>query len=396
MKSKKRIVLAYSGGLDTSIILKWLQENYNAEVICYTADIGQEINRKKILSNAKKFGVKKIIIKDLKNTFVKDYVFPMIRGHAVYEGVYLLGTSIARPLIAKDQIRIAKKYKAYAVSHGATGKGNDQVRFELGYHYFGPKIKVIAPWRIWKLKSRTDLINYAKKHKITIPKDKKGASPFSVDDNLFHTSTEGKVLENPKNSAPEFIFQRTVSPEKAPNKPSFISIKFRNGDPIGINGKKLSPAKLLEKVNLLAGKNGIGRVDLVENRFLGIKSRGVYETPGGTLLIQAHRAIESVTLDKETMHKKDNIMSRYAELIYNGYWYSKERLKLQKIIDLKKKKVNGVIKLKLYKGNITIESRITNSKAYSMKKVSFEENKSFNKSNVEKFISFHKKKLKNY
>tara|TARA_Y100000591_G_scaffold3854_1_gene3206 strand:- start:210 stop:1400 length:1191 start_codon:yes stop_codon:yes gene_type:complete len=396
MKSKKRIVLAYSGGLDTSIILKWLQENYNAEVICYTADIGQEIDRKKILSNAKKFGVKKIIIKDLKNTFVKDYVFPMIRGHAIYEGVYLLGTSIARPLIAKDQIRIAKKYKAYAVSHGATGKGNDQVRFELGYHYFGPKIKVIAPWRIWKLKSRTDLINYAKKHKITIPKDKKGASPFSVDDNLFHTSTEGKVLENPKNSAPEFIFQRTVSPEKAPNKPSFISIKFRNGDPIGINGKKLSPAKLLEKVNLLAGTNGIGRVDLVENRFLGIKSRGVYETPGGTLLIQAHRAIESVTLDKKTMHKKDNIMSRYAELIYNGYWYSKERFKLQKIIDLKKKKVNGVIKLKLYKGNITIESRITNSKAYSMKKVSFEENKSFNKSNVEKFISFHKKKLKNY
>ena len=396
MKSKKRIVLAYSGGLDTSIILKWLQENYNAEVICYTADIGQEIDRKKILSNAKKFGVKKIIIKDLKNTFVKDYVFPMIRGHAIYEGVYLLGTSIARPLIAKDQIRIAKKYKAYAVSHGATGKGNDQVRFELGYHYFGPKIKVIAPWRIWKLKSRTDLINYAKKHKITIPKDKKGASPFSVDDNLFHTSTEGKVLENPKNSAPEFIFQRTVSPEKAPNKPSFISIKFRNGDPIGINGKKLSPAKLLEKVNLLAGKNGIGRVDLVENRFLGIKSRGVYETPGGTLLIQAHRAIESVTLDKETMHKKDNIMSRYAELIYNGYWFSKERFKLQKIIDLKKKKVNGIIKLKLYKGNITIESRITNSKAYSMKKVSFEENKSFNKSNVEKFISFHKKKLKNY
>ena len=395
MKSKKRIVLAYSGGLDTSIILKWLQENYNAEVICYTADIGQEIDRKKILSNAKKFGVKKIIIKDLKNTFIKDYVFPMIRGHAVYEGVYLLGTSIARPLIAKDQIRIAKKYKAYAVSHGATGKGNDQVRFELGYHYFGPKIKVIAPWRIWKLKSRTDLINYAKKHKITIPKDKKGASPFSVDDNLFHTSTEGKVLENPKNSAPEFIFQRTVSPEKAPNKPSFISIKFRNGDPIGINGKKLSPAKLLEKVNLLAGKNGIGRVDLVENRFLGIKSRGVYETPGGTLLIQAHRAIESVTLDKETMHKKDNIMSRYAELIYNGYWFSKERFKLQKIIDLKKKKVNGVIKLKLYKGNITIESRVTNSKAYSMKKVSFEENKSFNKSNVEKFISFHKKKLKN-
>ena len=394
MKSKKRIVLAYSGGLDTSIILKWLQENYKAEVICYTADIGQEIDKKKIISNAKKLGVKNIIIKDLKNIFIKDYVFPMLRGHAVYEGVYLLGTSIARPLIAKDQIKVAKKYKAYAVSHGSTGKGNDQVRFELGYHYFGPKIKIIAPWRIWKLKSRTDLINYAKKNKISIPKDKKGAPPFSVDDNLFHTSTEGKVLENPKNSAPELIFQRTVSPEKAPNKPTFVSINFRNGDPMGVNGKKLTPAKLLEKLNQLAGKNGIGRVDLVENRFLGIKSRGVYETPGGTLLIHAHRAIESVTLDKETMHKKENIMARYAELIYNGYWYSKERFKLQKIVDLKKNKVNGTVKLKLYKGNITIISRQTKSSAYSLKKVSFEENKTFNKSNVEKFINFHKKKLR--
>jgi len=394
MKSKKRIVLAYSGGLDTSIILKWLQENYNAEIICYTADIGQEINRKKIISNAKKFGVKNIIIKDLKNIFIKDYVFPMIRGHAIYEGVYLLGTSIARPLIAKDQIRVAKKFKAYAVSHGSTGKGNDQVRFELGYHFFGPKIKIIAPWRIWKLRSRTDLINYAKKYNIDIPKDKKGAPPFSVDDNLFHTSTEGKVLENPKNSAPDFIFQRTVSPQKAPDKSTFVTINFKNGDPYAVNGKKLSPSKLLEKLNLVAGKNGIGRVDLVENRFLGIKSRGVYETPGGTLLIHAHRAIESVTLDKETMHKKDKIMPRYAELIYNGYWYSKERFKLQKIVDLKKNKVNGIIKLKLYKGNITIESRMTSGKAYSMKKVSFEENKSFNKSNVEKFINFHKKKLR--
>ena len=389
----KKIVLAYSGGLDTSIILKWLQENYNAEVIAYTSDIGQELDKKKIIRNAKKLGVKKIIINDLKNIFVKDYVFPMIRGHAIYEGVYLLGTSIARPLIAKDQIKVAKKYKAYAVSHGSTGKGNDQVRFELGYHYFGPKIKVIAPWRIWNLKSRTDLINYAKKNNIEIPKDKKGAPPFSVDDNLFHTSTEGKALENPKNFAPEFIFQRTISPEKAPNKPSFISIDFKNGDPIGINGKKLSPAKLLQKLNLVAGKNGIGRVDLVENRFLGIKSRGVYETPGGTLLINAHRAIESVTLDKETMHKKDAIMSRYAELIYNGYWFSKERIKLQKTIDLKRNKVNGSVKLKLYKGNVIIHSRITKSKAYSMQKVSFEENKSFNKSNVERFINFHKTKL---
>ena len=394
MKLKKRIVLAYSGGLDTSIILKWLQENYKAEVICYTADIGQKINKKKIISNAKKLGVKKIIIKDLKNLFVKDYVFPMLRGHAIYEGVYLLGTSIARPLIAKDQIRVAKKFNAYAVSHGSTGKGNDQVRFELGYHYFGPKIKIIAPWRIWKLKSRSDLINYAKKNNISIPKDKKGAPPFSVDDNLFHTSTEGKVLENPKNSAPEYIFQRSISPEKAPNKATYLSIKFKNGDPIEVNGKKLQPAKLLEKLNLIAGKNGIGRVDLVENRFLGIKSRGVYETPGGTLLINAHRAIESVTLDKKTMHDKDNIMTRYAELIYNGYWFSKERLKLQKIVDHKKNKVNGIVKLKLYKGNIMIVSRQTKSSAYSLKRVSFEENKTFNKFYVEKFINFHKKKLR--
>ena len=390
----KKIVLAYSGGLDTSIILKWLQENYKAEVIAYTADIGQEMNKKKIIRNAKKLGVKKIIIKNLKNIFVKDYVFPMIRGHAIYEGVYLLGTSIARPLIARDQIQVAKKFKAFAVSHGATGKGNDQVRFELGYHYFGPKIKVIAPWRIWKLKSRTDLIKYAKKHKISIPKDKRGAPPFSVDDNLFHTSTEGKVLENPKNSAPEFIFQRTTSPEKAPSKPTYVSIGFKNSDPISINGKKLTPEKILEKLNHLGGKNGVGRVDLVENRFIGIKSRGVYETPGGTLLLIAHRAMESVTLDKETRHKKDTIMPRYAELIYNGYWFSKERFKLQKIVDLKRNKVNGNIKLKLYKGNVSIQSRMTTSSAYSMKKVSFEENKTFNKSNVERFINFHKKKLK--
>ncbi len=394
MKSKKKIVLAYSGGLDTSIILKWLQENYKAEIICYTADIGQNIDKKKIFKNAKQLGVKNIIIEDLKDIFVKDYIYPMIRGHALYEGVYLLGTSIARPLIAKDQIRVAKKYKAFAVSHGSTGKGNDQVRFELGYHYFGPNIKVIAPWRIWNLKSRTELINYAKKNNIKIPKDKKGASPFSIDDNLFHTSTEGKVLENPKNSVPSFIFQRTVSPEKAPNRSSYITIGFKSGDPISVNGIRLSPSKLLKKLNYVAGKNAIGRVDLVENRFIGIKSRGIYETPGGSLLLTAHRAIESVTLDKQTMHKKDEIMSRYAQLIYNGYWFSKERFKLQKIIDLKKNRVNGSIKLRLYKGNIIIHSRVTKSNAYSMKKVSFEENKSFNKSNVEKFINFHKKKLR--
>jgi len=393
MKFKKRIVLAYSGGLDTSIILKWLQENYNAEVICYTADIGQKIDKIKIFKNAKKLGVKKIIIEDLKNIFVKDYVFPMLRGHAMYEGVYLLGTSIARPLIAKRQIAIAKKFKAYAVSHGSTGKGNDQVRFELGYYYFGPKIKIIAPWREWDLSSRSDLIKYAERKNITIPKDKKGSPPFSIDDNIFHTSTEGKVLENPKNPAPEYIFQRTNSLEKSPNKQTIVSVGFKNGDPVSVNGKKLSPGKLLEKLNNLAGKNGIGRVDLVENRFIGIKSRGVYETPGGTILMVAHRAIESVTLDKKTMHKKDQVMPRYAELIYNGYWYSKERYKIQKIVDLKKNKVNGLVKLKLYKGNITIISRQTKSSAYSMKKVSFEENKTFNKSNVERFINFHKKKL---
>jgi argininosuccinate synthase len=394
MQSNKRIVLAYSGGLDTSIILKWLQENYNAEIIAYTADIGQKINKKTIIKNAKSLGVKKVIIENLKDVFVKEYVYPMIRGHAVYEGTYLLGTSIARPLIAKRQIKIAKKFKAYAVSHGSTGKGNDQVRFELAYYYFGPKIKVIAPWRIWKLNSRTDLVKYAKKNRITIPKDKKGAPPFSVDDNLYHTSTEGKVLENPKNTAPEFIYQRTTAPEKAPNKASFVTLGFKNGDPITVNGKKLSPGNLLQKLNILAGKNGIGRVDLVENRFIGIKSRGVYETPGGSLLTTAHRAIESVTLDKETMHKKDEIMPKYAELIYNGYWYSKARFKLQKIVDLKRNKVNGSVKLKLYKGNITIISRQTKSSAYSMKKVSFEENKTFNKSNIERFINFHKKKLR--
>ena len=395
MKLKKRIVLAYSGGLDTSIILKWLQENYKAEVICYTADIGQKINKKKIISNAKKLGVKKIVIKDLKNIFIKDYVFPMLRGHAIYEGVYLLGTSIARPLIAKDQVRVAKKFNAYAVSHGSTGKGNDQVRFELGYHYFGPKIKIIAPWRIWKLRSRSDLINYAKKNNISIPKDKKGAPPFSVDDNLFHTSTEGKVLENPKNSAPEYIFQRSISPEKAPNKATYLSIKFKNGDPSEVNGKKLQPAKLLEKLNLIAGKNGIGRVDLVENRFLGIKSRGVYETPGGTLLINAHRAIESVTLDKKTMHDKDNIMTRYAELIYNGFWYSPEREMLQSLIDSSQEHVTGTVRVKLFKGMARTVGRWSDYSLYSETHVTFEDdNGAYDQSNASGFIQLNALRLK--
>ena len=297
MLKKRKIVLAYSGGLDTSVILKWLQENYNAEVIAYTADIGQKINKKKIINNAKKLGIKKIIIENIKDIFVKDYVFPMIRGHAQYEGMYLLGTAIARPLIAKRQIEIAKKFKAFAVSHGATDKGNDQVRFELGYYYFGPKIKVIAPWREWKFSSRTDLINYAKKNGISIPKDKKGAPPFSVDDNLFHTSTEGKMLEDLNKNPPEYLYQRTIAPEKAPAKATIVKIGFKNGDPISLNKKKYLPSKLLEKLNSLAGKNGVGRVDLVENRFIGIKSRGIYETPGGTVLMFAHRVIESITLD---------------------------------------------------------------------------------------------------
>ena len=387
MKKKvKKIVLAYSGGLDTSVILRWLQENYHAEVIAYTADLGQEIDRKKIIRNATNLGVKNIVIEDLKDIFVKDYIFPMIRGNALYEGIYLLGTSIARPLIAKRQIQIAKKFKADAVSHGSTGKGNDQVRFELAYYYFNPKIKIIAPWRDWNFASRSDLIKYAKKNNIPVPSDKKGAPPFSVDDNLFHTSTEGKILEDPSKQAPEFIFQRTVSPEKAPNKPSYVTIGFKNGDPISINNKKYSPSKLLSLLNNIGGKNGVGRVDLVENRFIGIKSRGVYETPGGTILLFAHRAIESLTLDKETAHKKDAVMSRFAELIYNGFWFSKERLRLQKIIDQKRSRVQGTVKLKIYKGNVSIVSRISNKSIYSMRNVSFEENKTFNKKRVENFI----------
>ena len=394
MKKKRKVVLAYSGGLDTSIILKWLQENYNVEVITYTADIGQKINKNKIIDNAKKLGAKKIIIENLRDIFVRDYVFPMIRGHAQYEGIYLLGTSIARPLIAKRQITIAKKLKAFAVSHGATDKGNDQVRFELCYYYFGPKIKIIAPWREWKFSSRTDLINYAKKKEILIPKDKKGAPPFSVDDNLFHTSTEGKMLEDPNKNPPEYLFQRTTSLEKTPSKTTRVKIGFKNGDPISINKKKYTPSKLLEKLNNLAGKNGVGRVDLVENRFIGIKSRGIYETPGGTVLMFAHRAIESIILDKKTMHLKDKIMPRYAELIYNGFWFSKERFSLQKIIDQKRTRVQGEVTIKLYKGSMSIIGRKSSKSIYSKKKSSFESGKIFSKKYVENFIKIAAKKLR--
>ena len=382
----KKIILAYSGGLDTSVILKWLQNKYNAEVITYTSDLGQKIDKKKIIKNAKSLGVKNIIFEDLTDIFVKDYIFPMIRGNAVYEGYYLLGTSIARPLIAKRQIEIAKKFKADAVAHGATGKGNDQIRFELGYYFFNPKIKVISPWREWNFSSRKDLINYAKEEGIQVPKDKKGESPFSVDDNLFHTSTEGKILEDLNRPAPEHIFQRTCAPEKAPNKASICKLSFFRGNLISVNGKKDKPKNLLKKLNILGSKNAIGRVDLVENRFLGIKSRGVYETPGGTILLFAHKAIESITLNKEQMHLKDEIMPRYAELIYNGFWFSKERKKFQKIIDNTQKRVEGTIKLKLYKGNIMILERKSSKSLYSKNLASFEVNKSFDSKKAENFI----------
>ena len=382
----KKIVLAYSGGLDTSVILKWLQETYNAEVIAYTSNLGQKINTKEIIKNAKALGVKKIVIEDLQNIFVKDYINPMIRGNALYEGYYLLGTAIARPLIAKRQIEIAKKYNADAVAHGATGKGNDQIRFELGYYYFNRKIKVISPWREWNFKSRSDLIKYAKKNNIPVPKDKKGEAPFSVDDNLFHTSTEGKILEDLKKPVPEYVYQRTFSPEKAVNKSERCSLTFIKGNLVAINNKKKSPKDLLKKLNELGKKHAIGRIDLVENRFIGIKSRGIYETPGGTILLFAHRAIESLTLNKNEQHAKDELMPRYAELIYNGYWFSKERKKLQSLIDKTQKKVEGKIKLKLYKGNIIILERSSKKSLYSKDIASFECTKMFNPKNAEKFI----------
>ena len=382
----KKIVLAYSGGLDTSVILKWLQNKYNAEIITYTSNLGQKINRKEIIKNAKTLGVKKIIIEDLQNIFVKDYIYPMVRGNALYEGYYLLGTAIARPLIAKRQIEIAEKYKADAVAHGATGKGNDQIRFELGYYYFNRKIKVISPWREWDFKSRSDLINYAKKNNISVPKDKKGKAPFSVDDNLFHTSTEGKILEDLKKEVPDYIYQRTLSPEKAVNKPEKCSLTFFKGNLVAVNSKKNSPKNLLKKLNELGGKHAIGRIDLVENRFLGIKSRGIYETPGGTILLFAHRTIESLTLNKNEQHTKDELMPKYAELIYNGFWFSKERKKLQKIIDNTQRNVEGTVKLKLYKGNIIILERFSKKSLYSKDLASFEGNKVFNPKNTERLI----------
>ena len=389
-----KIVLAYSGGLDTSVILKWLQEKYQCEVITFTADIGQGEEVEPARKKAQNLGVKKIYIENLENTFVKDYVFPMFRCNTIYEGMYLLGTSIARPLIAKRQIEIAKSEGADAVAHGATGKGNDQVRFELSYLAQDSDIKVIAPWREWELSSRTKLIEYAEKHQIAIAKDKRGEAPFSVDANLLHVSAEGKILEDPWIEPEEYIYTRTVNPMEAPDKPTEITIEFSKGDPIALNQKKLEPAQILKKLNEFGGKNGIGRIDIVENRFVGMKSRGVYETPGGTILLYARRAIESITLDREEAHLKDEIMPKYAKLIYNGFWFSPEREMMQALIDKASMSVNGVVRLKLYKGNIIITGRKSENSLYDESLVTFEDSKSnYDQTDAKGFIKLNALRL---
>ena len=371
----KKVVLAYSGGLDTSVILKWLQTTYKCEVVTFTADLGQGEELEPARKKAELLGIKpeNIFIEDVREEFVRDYVFPMFRANAVYEGQYLLGTSIARPLIAKKQIEIARKVGADAVSHGATGKGNDQVRFELGYYALEPEITVIAPWREWDLTSRTKLLEFAETHQIPIAKDKRGEAPFSVDANLLHSSSEGKVLEDPAEDAPEYVYQRTISPEAAPDVATVITIGFEKGDAVSINGEALSPATLLAKLNELGKANGIGRLDLVENRFVGMKSRGVYETPGGTILLAAHRGIESITLDRGAAHLKDELMPRYAELIYNGFWFSPEREMLQAAIDHSQAYVTGEVTVKLYKGNATVIGRKSPYSLYNQELVTFEE-----------------------
>ena len=373
----KKVVLAYSGGLDTSIILKWLQTEYGAEVVTFTADLGQGEELEPARKKAELLGIKKenIFIEDLREEFVRDYVFPMFRANTVYEGQYLLGTSIARPLIAKKQIEIARKVGADAVCHGATGKGNDQVRFELGYYALEPDIHVIAPWREWTFKSREALLAFAEAHQIPIAKDKRGDAPFSVDANLLHSSSEGKVLEDPSVEAPEFVHQRTISPEDAPDAATVFTLDFEKGDPVAIDGERLSPATLLTRLNQLGHDNGVGRLDLVENRFVGMKSRGVYETPGGTILLAAHRGMESITLDRGAGHLKDDIMPRYAGLIYNGFWFSPEREMLQVLIDKSQELVTGQVRVKLYKGNVTIIGRTSPYSLYDQDLVTFEEGK---------------------
>jgi argininosuccinate synthase len=395
-KSIKRVVLAYSGGLDTSVILKWLQQAYGCEVVTFTADLGQGEELAPARKKAEMLGIKPehIFIEDLREEFVRDYVFPMFRANALYEGQYLLGTSIARPLIAKKQIEIAEKLGADAVAHGATGKGNDQVRFELTYYALKPDIHVIAPWREWDLESRTKLIDFAEKHQIPIAKDKRGDAPFSVDANLLHSSSEGKVLEDPAIEADSIVYQRTISPEEAPDKATYVEIGFERGDAVSIDGQLLSPATVLTRLNELGRANGIGRLDLVENRFVGMKSRGVYETPGGTILWAAHRGIESITLDRGAGHLKDELMPKYAELIYNGFWFSPEREMLQALIDKSQEYVTGSVKLKLYKGNATVVGRSSPYSLYRQDYVTFEKDSVYNQKDAEGFIKLNALRLR--
>ncbi|NWG44929.1 MAG: argininosuccinate synthase [Alphaproteobacteria bacterium] len=390
----KKVVLAYSGGLDTSIILRWLQETYGCEVVTFTADLGQGEELEPARRKAEMAGVKEIYIEDLREEFVRDFVFPMFRANALYEGVYLLGTSIARPLIAKRQIEIARATGADAVCHGATGKGNDQVRFELGYYALAPDIRVIAPWRIWDLDSRSKLLAFAEAHQIPIAKDKRGEAPFSVDANLLHTSSEGKVLEDPAQEPPDYVYQRTVAPEDAPDTPTYVTVAFERGDAVAVDGQRLTPAALLARLNALGGPNGIGRLDLVENRFVGMKSRGVYETPGGTILHSAHRAIESLTLDRGAAHLKDELMPRYAELIYNGFWFSPEREMLQSLIDKSQEAVTGEVRLKLYKGNVTVAGRSSPNSLYSEAHVTFERDSVYDQRHAEGFIRLQALRLR--
>jgi len=395
VKDVKKVVLAYSGGLDTSVILRWLQTTYRCEVVTFTADLGQGEELEPARRKAEMFGVKEIFVEDLRETFTRDFVFPMFRANAVYEGQYLLGTSIARPLIAQRQIEIAEQVGADAVAHGATGKGNDQVRFELSYYALKPDVKVIAPWREWDLTSRTKLLEFAEQHQIPIAKDKYGEAPFSVDANLLHSSSEGKVLEDPAQEAPEMVYQRTIRPEDAPDQATAISIDFERGDPVAIDGEPMSPAALLTRLNELGRANGIGRLDLVENRFVGMKSRGVYETPGGSILLPAHRAIESITLDREAAHLKDSLMPRYAELIYNGFWFSPERRMLQAAIDESQKSVTGRVRMKLYKGNVTCIGRESPNSLYSMKVVTFEEDQgAYDQFDAQGFIKLNALRLR--
>jgi argininosuccinate synthase len=390
----KKVVLAYSGGLDTSVILRWLQETYRCEVVTFTADLGQGEELEPARRKAELLGAAQIFVDDLREEFVGDFVFPMFRANALYEGAYLLGTSIARPLIAKRQIEIARAVGADAVAHGATGKGNDQVRFELGYYALAPDIKVIAPWREWDLTSRTRLLDYADRHQIPIARDKRGEAPFSVDANLLHISAEGKVLEDPWAEPEEFVFSRTVAPQAAPDQPEYVEIGFARGDAVAVDGARMSPAALLTRLNQLGGKHGIGRLDLVENRFVGMKSRGVYETPGGTILLAAHRGIESLTLDRGAAHLKDELMPRYAELIYNGFWFSPERRMLQALIDQSQENVEGVVRLKLYKGSANVVGRKSPRSLYSQAHVTFEEDAVYDQRDAEGFIKLNALRLR--